>query len=334
MGILNFTKLFTPVEQGLKTKDFANHTVAIDAMEQAYRACLAMKSSNRLSNTFGKTTIHISVIYSIVLRLHGNNVNQIWVFDAPRNEVSDKPDAPDTTYKDDELARRKGIRNRAVERLALLEETDESYEEKKDTLQQQTFRMSTEEINDIKHILDILGVRYCEAMPGYEAEHLCAAMTEFGIADYVMSSDTDAIVYGAERVLRKIKSKSEPRYELYQFDHVLDQYVPPLTHTDLVKISLCLGTDLDKKGIKGIGVKTVFAKYKSVDWDDPKLQKFMDHFLRPYPIKTVKYTNAKTADAFSRDRLLQLIDWLVDENDFSKTRCENTIKKHLGKNIL
>jgi len=88
MGIKNFSKAFRATRV-VKYKDLKGKTLAIDAMTELYRAALGAKSVSALTDAFGNPTMHINVILSIVIELHKNNVNQIWVFDHNQDPNAD-----------------------------------------------------------------------------------------------------------------------------------------------------------------------------------------------------------------------------------------------------
>ncbi|SJL16477.1 uncharacterized protein ARMOST_20003 [Armillaria ostoyae] len=100
---------------------------------------------------------------------------------------------------------------------------------------------------DFKCLLDGFGFSYWDA-PG-KAEAELAMLSRAGRIDAMMSEDFDAMVFGAQQVIR-IKEESESEY-------IIDVYEqgPQLFSSDLVIITLLAGGDYDD-GLQGCGTQT------------------------------------------------------------------------------
>ncbi|PBK80429.1 PIN domain-like protein, partial [Armillaria gallica] len=100
---------------------------------------------------------------------------------------------------------------------------------------------------DFKRLLDGFGFPYWDA-PG-EAEAELAMLSRADRIDAVMSEDFDAMIFGAQRVIRiKEESKSEYIIDVYEQG-------PQLFSSDLVVIALLAGGDYDD-GLQGCGTQT------------------------------------------------------------------------------
>ena len=126
--------------------------------------------------------------------------------------------------------------------------------------------MTTKMVNECKFILDCLDVAWVDAPKGIEAEHVCAELTntdelDFG-CDCVFSTDIDALMYGAQQLVREVNVKKKKVLQLYDLDYILDDN--DLDIDDLRKIGVILGTDHAPK-TPGIGPGTVLKKYEDTE---------------------------------------------------------------------
>ncbi|KAL1757456.1 PIN domain-like protein [Schizophyllum commune] len=98
-----------------------------------------------------------------------------------------------------------------------------------------------------KEILAALGVPCIDATGAFEAEALASAMVLGGLADYVVSEDTDVLVYGAP-LLRNLSNRQGPLVllpaSLWDLLH--------LSRKEYVDFALLLGTDFSQR-IKNVG---------------------------------------------------------------------------------
>ncbi|KAI5887089.1 PIN domain-like protein [Schizophyllum commune H4-8] len=98
-----------------------------------------------------------------------------------------------------------------------------------------------------KEILAALGVPCVDATGAFEAEALASAMVLGGLADYVVSEDTDVLVYGAP-LLRNLSNRQGPLVllpaSLWDLLH--------LSRKEYVDFALLLGTDFSQR-IKNVG---------------------------------------------------------------------------------
>jgi hypothetical protein len=402
MGIKNFSKTFNAVRT-VKYKDLRGKTIAIDAMTELYRAALGAKTVATLTDKYGKPTMHISVILSIVIELQLNDVNQIWVFDYDQDPNTDFHNP----MKLGELAKRKKRKDIAIESIksiadlvddspmfsddedadeakpiseqadivelhkeptmpkVLLTEEEETklftmtyrqkaqfmlkktetlrkeYEQqladynhaknKKNriaSLEKQTFSVSKDMINDVKLILNCLNIKFIESPRGFEGEAITSYLTQIGQADAVFSGDTDPIAYGATVLLRR-NPRDKLIYEYTQQD-ILDQiraanskYKSP-TLADLHKVAMALGTDACEK-TPGIGPGTVLKKLHEIELTPAQIAA-MKEFVKIPEMSEIKTYNADL-EPFIECKTETLIDWLVNERSFTRTRIQAQMNK-------
>jgi len=284
MGVKKFNKIFKPDREIVFT-DLRNQAVAIDAMIEIYRSLLGISQQNMLIDSKGKPTIHLSVISALVLNLFKAGVNQIWVFDFDiRKSTREKKG---NIHKQGELDIRKEKRKKAQKEIEKINtelethfenELNKAIEEEKidneikkklcklDSLKKRTFIVRPWMIEDIKFLLNKFDIPWIEAPEGYEAEHLAACLTKKKIVNAVLTPDADALLFGAKKIIKRDTSrgaKRKKKYYMYSLDNLLKKH--KINQMDLIKIGICLGTDFNPKGIKGIGEKTVLKKFKQVD---------------------------------------------------------------------
>ncbi len=231
-------------------------------------------------------------------------------------------------------------------------------------LKKRTFVVKTWMINDVKFMLDKMNIKWIEAPVGYEGEHMAACLTKNKLADAVLSPDSDALVFGATKLVKRDTSKSArgkgKKYLLYTLSTLLKKN--NITQSDLIKVSLCLGTDYNPKGIRGIGEKTVLKKYVIIDklfeeldaacnaansatgqkkassGDRMKylkeIRKAYDQFKRDCPLNINKIHNRDETPLADNKKLKELLDWMVQEKTYNRERVKKIIEKAMGSHIL
>jgi 5'-3' exonuclease len=359
MGIKSFSKFSSP--SIINMKDLTGKIIAIDASVVAYQAALGAKSINTLTDSYGNSSMHISVIMAKVLNFKQNNTGQIWVFDFHENGYT----PPNKTH---ELEIRKNRRVAAEKRLktfklkkqeqknkrASVEDlfssdedetplitiasdavSERSMDDKICAQEKQCFSMNSRIINDIKFILNSFNVPWITAHKGIEAEQLCAALTIHNYADAVFSTDIDALMYGANKLIRNVKSKGKKVLQSYSLQNILE--TNKISILDLRKIGVILGCDHAKK-TANVGPKTVLKKYQTIVLT-PEQKKAVKIFETPIDLASYDLENTGIVSIYKRDKSIDktirpqtktkidnLLIWLVDKN-FNKNRVKKQIIK-------
>lgn len=372
MGVKKFTRVFS-CDKEITFKELKGKTIAVDALVEIYRAMLGMTPNKRLTDATGNPTSHINIIFSLILNLHKSEINQIWVFDNIRSKDYEK-----NKDKIKELEIRQKKRKKAQERIDILEknldinneqdleqflseeikegEKNEKQEEKEESkeekikkinmLKKRIFSIKSWMIDDIKFMLDKMNISWIDAPHGYEGEHLAAYLTKHGIADAVLSSDTDTLVFGAKQLIKrdtKKSTKNKKMFLLYTLSELFKTY--KIDQDSLIKVSLCLGTDFNPNGIKLIGEKTVLKKYKKIDQlldelDDVNIKKTEDRkeyleeiknafnqFKRECPVDITQICNYNEKPLSDQKKISSLLDWLELEKNFNRKRLETMLNK-------
>ena len=339
MGIKDFSKIFNAARI-IKWKDYAGQTIAIDAMWQIYNAALGTQSINTLTDASGKSTVHINVLFQRILALIADNVKQIWVFDHDSDSAEFHNPA-----KTLELAKRAQKRQEAKSELDKLtlndfkneldfgDETIQSQpqttqtiqEDRINSLEKRVFRASKEMINDVVTLLQLMGIPYLFAPAGYEGEEIASYLVKQGLASAVYSGDTDPIAFGSPTLIR-VNIKDKKIYE-YTQSNIIEQIrdasdLSEITLEDVRKICVMAGTDFCEKTPK-LGPKTILKKFNDVELTDSQT-KALGLFARTDNINiNIEIINQTEP----LGHVEEIINWLVDQKGFSKTRVEGAIQK-------
>lgn len=114
-----------------------------------------------------------------------------------------------------------------------------------------TFIVKGDTIALVKHLLDVMGLKYITAAE--EAEAQCAYLQQNKIVDYVITEDSDIFLFGGQRVIRNFSqfSKGKGNLELYKIDKLTNDL--GLSRDKCILLALLLGCDYCD-GVRGIGI--------------------------------------------------------------------------------
>lgn len=326
MGIKGLTQLIKEYSpDAIETTNLhqlSGKRVAIDASLFIYKMLINMRGKNNsyLTNSEGKIVSHITGIFYKTSNYLAVNITPIYVFDG-------KPPAS----KSDVLKNRNTKASNA--KLAL--DNTELTNEQKNNLEKQTIRLTKGHVDDIKHLLDLMGVSYIQA--GGEAEAYASEICRRGIVDYVVTEDMDTLSFGAPRMIRTCLDKSIKRSDIISIidlDCILTNF--DMDYTQFLDMCILCGCDYCSN-IPRIGPKGAFKlikEYKTIESLLP--------FVKNIPIDyETKYKESRRLFTMYRDTLdLQQISihhsnrnldslyiYLTTTCSMSEARVQNTIKK-------
>lgn len=247
MGVKNLLPLLRDLcpsivtEVGITT--LSGKTIGIDASTWLYQLVCAGKRGGSVDDDI----IMLKGIYNRVVFLLKYSITPLFVFDG-------KP----PSIKNRVLQERKKIKDNARLRLDNGDYEDEAGRAK---LEQRMCSITTQQVSLCKKLLEHMGVPYVQAPE--EADSQCAYMFQAGILDYVISEDSDVVVFGCDRVIRSFKASS---VWLEVLDMTTFYASTGLTRHDLVDATLLLGCDYFP-GVRGMGKARVGAmlKNKAID---------------------------------------------------------------------
>lgn len=348
MGVKGFTKVFSKCDE-ITLKDLKNTVLAIDASLELYRASLGMASVKGLTDSSGKPTLHISVILANIIKYKLNKIDTIWVFDFDPKKM--KNEECHNPLKLQELEDRRKRREKAKKKIKELksreedsdcdlfsdseEEESQSEKDRKEIQKQEKIAFSLQSwmVNDIKLILNLLDIKWVEAPKGVEAECLAARLTHDDVseADAVLSSDADALLFGASTLIKK--NTRTKKYHRFYLEDILEE--KKISQDQLIQTGIVLGTDMykdkEKKLFYRIGPKSVINKIKSgvlsEKFKDKDVKKAFRHFKSTCDVETLEWKNEDEESFTNKKKANLLLEWLVNEKSFNRTR----IKKQLSK---
>jgi len=127
--------------------------------------------------------------------------------------------------------------------------------------------LTASNIRRAQEILREEKVKFITSRPGFEAEQVCAKLTRTSLkvggeylpkADYVMTCDSDALVFGAQGVL--VRTDKSRTFKCLMLSDLLKEL--DINRRQLAIIAVILGTDFNE-GIRGIGPATVVRMVKA-----------------------------------------------------------------------
>jgi len=283
MGIKGFAKLFENYGEEINLEIMENGTIAIDAYNMIYRAMLAQKSIQSLTDSKGNTTVHINTIFNQILMFKKFNIKQIWVFDGEPYAIKNK-----------ELERRSKGKEKARKQIEEIEKNEKNEEDeekekrkiKKEKLEKQTFILEEKYTDDVKDLLDLFHIDWIQAR--HEADPICARLVCEGIADAVLTTDADMFLYGCNAIVKPFKKKSKTGkssksvYMIYSLITFLKKI--GINRDQLIDIALHLGTDYAHKTPR-ISATTILKKLDSLELNEEQQE------AKRYILKQIKKNN-------------------------------------------
>lgn len=334
MGIQDFSKTFQKSGE-IKFNDIKGKKIAVDAHIEIYRSS-GIQHISGLLNPAGEPTQHIRTTLSNMLKMLSCNISAVWCFDSRVPKLE----------KEKTIQERKKIRQTAEEKSASLEleikniteriqkigleqvkaampDIETELELKKSQLNtlkgRNVSRYLDKYVSDVIFILDKLGIPYSFAPDTVEAEQLGAHFCKTGLTDGVMTTDTDALAFGAPWIMKKVQGKTGV-YELYEIKKILTEN--KITMPQFREICVTLGSDYAPK-TSGVGPKTVVKKIinKSVTFSAE--QKRAIEIFSTDPIASEPEIIRPVR---SRESINTLIVWLTEIQGFNEVKLRKDLE--------
>ena len=311
MGIKSLTKLIKDKSpESIKTDQLHNLSgkkVAIDASLILYQCLLNVRNKgSMLKNKENKVTSHINGIFYKIINYLSLNIEPIFIFDGKPPEEKDKiikeRQAKAKTAKDN-MSNAKTI-------------------EEKNKLEKKSMRLTCEHINDIKKLLNLMGITYLH-IEG-EGEAIASELCRIGYVDYVITEDMDSLVFGCPKLIR----------------NCLDKNIKNLNISQERFIELCILCGCDYlPNISKIGQSKALQIINKYD----KIEDFVNskHNYNIPEDYISKFYSAKNLFMMYKDKLdpetlpfvksninkLELEKYLINECSISEKRVINALKK-------
>ncbi|KEG09298.1 flap endonuclease-1 (FEN-1) [Trypanosoma grayi] len=331
MGILGLSKLLydrspTAVKER-ELKCYFGRRIAIDASMTIYQFLIAMKGFQdgqgvELTNESGEVTSHLNGLFARTLRMVDEGLKPIYVFDG-------KP----PTLKASELESR---RHRAEEAQQQFDKAkEEGDDEAMEKMSKRTVRVSKEQMEEAKKLLQLMGIPVVQAPS--EAEAQCAELVKKNKAWAVGTEDMDALTFGSSIMLRHLtysEAKKRPIAE-YHLDEILEG--AGLTMEQFIDLCILLGCDYVPK-IPGIGPQKAWEGIKK-HGNIEGLLASLDTAKHPVPegfhyeearqfFLTPEVTPAEEIDIqFREPDEAGLLQYLVEEKLFNRDRVVKGIQR-------
>uniref|UniRef100_A0A803MQ17 Flap endonuclease GEN-like 1 n=1 Tax=Chenopodium quinoa TaxID=63459 RepID=A0A803MQ17_CHEQI len=119
-------------------------------------------------------------------------------------------------------------------------------------------------VEECVDLLKYLGMPFFRARG--EAEALCAQLNSEGAVDACITSDSDALLFGAKCVIKHVDPKSTRPFECYYVEDI--EVGLGLGRKHLIAVSLLVGSDHNINGVQGIGMETALRFVKKYNEDE------------------------------------------------------------------
>ena len=294
--------------------------VAVDASLVIYQNLLNVGNRSLFKNSNGKITNHLSgLFYKIVLYL-SLNIELIFIFDGKPPDIKSKT-----------IHERKKKANEAKEKMK-----NAVTKEEKDKYEKSSLRLTKEMINDVKKLLNLMGVSYIH--PDGEGEAYASELCRIGYVDYVLTEDMDTMVYGCPKLIRTCLDKSLKRGDIISiinYDKVLEDF--KLTQDQFIEFCIFCGCDYCDS-VSKIGNITALKLIKehgnietiinNTNYSFP--ENYLELFKQSKEIFLMLRDKININDIIihkSQKNMSGLIQFLVGEIEMNETKVQNGIKK-------
>jgi len=321
-GLTQLIKINSPnAIQTTNLHKLSGKKVAIDASLFMYKMLINMRTTNQayLTSKEGKVVSHITGIFYKTANYLAVNITPIYVFDG--KPPQSKCDV--IKNRQDKVAKAKADMDNA--------ET----QEQKNHLEKQTIRLTKQHVDDIKELLDLMGVSYVQA--NGEAEAYASEMCRQGLVDYVVTEDMDTLAFGCPRMIRACLDRSIRRPDIISIidlDEVMKGF--SLTYEQFVDLCILCGCDYCSN-IPRIGNKTalnLIRKHGSIESIVPIVKNVPEDYETKYKESRRLFTMYhETLDMqqltihHSSWDLDKLYNYLTQTCSMSEQRVQNTFKK-------
>ena len=220
--------------------DLRGKTVAIDASIYMYR----FQTDNNL----------IEGIYQMVALLEHCKITPIFVFDGP--PPPEKAETLKKRKEEKQAAEREYKRVCGILRNCSPDDDTSDLEAEIDSLRKQFVRLTQDDIDSVKHLLELMGISYYESEG--ESDYVCAKMVQKKVAFACMSEDMDMFVYGCPKVLRYL-SLLKSTVVIYDLKGILRTL--QLTLDNFKQICVLSGTDYNNGETSSYDLNKVLKYY-------------------------------------------------------------------------
>ena len=325
MGIKSLTKLINNNTikgiQHVKIDYFKGKTIAIDASIVIYQSLINIPNTNS-----SKEVNHILGIYYKTINYLSNNITPIYIFDG-------KP-------PDGKLNLLKERKEKANNAHVLMNTATNTLE--KERYKKQTIRIKKYHIDDIKILLQLMGISYIH-MDG-EGEAIASELCRIKYVDYVFTEDMDVLAYNSPYLVRSCIDKAHKRKDMYSiFDKEKILIDLEINNDEFIELCVLCGCDYCPN-IPRIGIVKslqIIKKYKSISnyLKNNNITKLPDDYIHKYNLSVQIFNSYKgifdNGVNINRSTLdvNKLTNFLINDCNIENTRVQKSINKiiHINK---
>lgn len=320
MGI-NISQIIS--KKDISLDDLKNKKLAVDASQMLYQflSSIRQPDGTPLMDSDDNITSHLMGISTRIPNLIEKNLKLAFVFDGkpPLLKIHEK----------EQREHRKQLAEKRLEKAK--EEGDETSMLK---YSKQTSRLTFKMSDEAKELIKAFGLPVIQAPS--EAEAQCSFMAEKQDVYAVATSDYDALLYSAPRIIRNLtlsqRRKIRSTYvtvnpELIELKEVLKEL--EINQDQLIVLSIIVGTDYNVGGVKRVGPKTALKLVKQNKNFDGLFKELKPDFdwkkiyatFKSMPI--MKNYQLKWTE-INEDKIKKI---LVDKHDFSEERVDKMLER-------
>jgi flap endonuclease-1 len=327
MGIKGLTALIKEkAPDAIETSQLfklSGKTIGIDASCVIYKCLMMIRSGgNELTN--GKySTSHIVGVFFKTCNYLSYGITPVYIFDGkPPEEKS--------------MVIKQRNEKAFAAKSKLLDSNITNIEAEK--LKKQTIRLRKYHVDDIKKLLDLMGVQWIDAEG--EAEGVAAELCRIGLMDYVISEDMDTLAFGSPNLIRKCIDKTLKRktdvVTIFHLDKVLEGFA--MNYDEFLQLCILSGCDYCDT-LKKVGNKTAFklvTEYKTINkvLENVNSNKIPDGFISRYMRSQELFLLYRGYNDTRDIKIVKkpinytgLIQYLVGENKMEEKKIMNAIQK-------
>ncbi|MBD3205462.1 flap endonuclease-1 [Candidatus Bathyarchaeota archaeon] len=326
--------LLTPIihKKELSLDDIRGKSFAVDAFNIIYQflSLIRTRDGTPLKDSGGNITSHlVGLAYRTTRLISKYNIRLVFVFDGrppelKRNEITKRRKARKKARLEYEEALARGDMSDAISKAVM------------------TSRLDEQALEDARRLLELLGIPWIEAPSEGEAQ--AALLCKRGEVWASNSRDYDSLLFGTPRLLRYLTisgeewlpSKGRARKlipELIELESFLEEL--GISREQLIDLSILVGTDFNE-GIKGIGPKTALKLIR----EHGTLEELPEELFEKQPDNYEEIRNFYINPPVNMDYEIRygdpdkpgLIEFLVNEREFSLTRVERIIDRLIQAN--
>lgn len=229
----------------LSLSELAGKKVVVDGCNRLFKYITTIRKNGMiLRNADGDPVSHLIGFFYFCINLLEHQIRPIFVFDGQ------PPDA------------KRERSSTKIEKLVKMWKIYQRQVVPKELLTQDPQFLYDKFITDIQNFLKLMGLPVIRSLSEGEAQG--ARIVREGKAFAMISTDTDALLFGCPHTIKDIKFQEQFCTSLF-LSHQLEQI--RINYAQFIDIALLVGTDFNR-GVKGIGPKTavkLIREYQAIE---------------------------------------------------------------------